>query len=119
MNRPRVYISGPLTNGHTLSHHEIQHNLSVAVRVYKRLTELGFACHLPHLTMYLEWLHGVVLPYEKWMEIDRSLIHGFDAVWRIAPSKGADEEREESTEAGIPIFSDEIAMCGHFQERLK
>lgn len=118
MRRPRVYISGPLTNGHRLPHHEIQLNVARAVNVYRQLTDLGFACHLPHLTMYLEWLHGIFLPYETWMDIDRSLIHGFEAVFQIrGESDGAAEEKEESDLAGIPVFYDTTAIHGHFRAR--
>ncbi len=119
MMRPRVYISGAMTDGGTLSTYEIEKNIRKGVEAFKRLTDLGFACILPHLTIYLEWNHGVNLTHAEWMEIDRSLICGAEAVYRISESVGADEEFGFAMSIEVPVFTDLIAMCGHFQERLR
>jgi len=116
MRRPKVYISGPISNGSKATAEERMVNVSRACSKFLQIVDLGFAPVLPQLTEFVEKLTGVQLPHDKWMEIDLPWVEEADAVYRMSgESVGSDIEVEHAMKLRIPVFRDLIAMYTHFK----
>ncbi len=99
-----IYISGPLTNGMSLSHEQCLANVKYPAMVMAELMENGFAPICPHLTQHVEDHIGRVLDYSLWMQVDCAIIERCDVVLRLpGASKGSDMEVQHAQELGIPV----------------
>ena len=107
MNRPRVYLSGPITVGDHKS------NLKQFEDAHRYLMKHGFAVNNPGLTMYLEdkWdiSHG------EWMENDLPWVEVADAVLRLPGySEGGDLEVFHARHHDVPVFFSIADLESHF-----
>lgn len=105
MNRPRIYISGPLT-----SSGDPEDNVQCAIDWQMKLIEDGFAPLNPMLTWHAD--PDAELPHETWMEIDLPWVAVADAVLLLpGESRGAKIECDFAFEVGIPVYrADEYEM---------
>lgn len=110
--RTRVYIAGPLTTGGV----NVRENLDAAEDALRKLSDLGYAPHCPHLNAYVDGATRHVIYRERlkadewcadhdtWMEIDMAWLEAADVVLRLpGDSKGANKETEHATGLGIPV----------------
>ncbi len=103
MMRPRVYISGPISNGGKIPDDDQHACLPEALRVWDALMRMGMAPLCPHLTVYAHKAYPQT--YEAYIESDLSWILASEAVLRISgESKGADIECDFAKETGIPVY---------------
>lgn len=110
----RIYVSGPYS-----SEWEFERNMNVvnAMLVGLKLVRMGHAPFIPHLSHFFdEWvktMSGAGLPYETYLAWDLALLPMCDALYLIAPSPGANRERELAEKMGIPIYThiDEIPVA--------
>lgn len=117
MSLPRVYISGPLTDGDSLDGDVRLANVNRAIDAFAELAESAFSPLCPHLTEYVERRHPLRIPYGKWIELDLPWIDVSDAVLRLpGPSKGADREVEYAFEHSVPVFHNIADLVEHFRE---
>lgn len=95
--RPRIYISGPITLGNG------RWNFFKSVETQAQLIESGFAPLNPVLTMMLPGHQNI--SHEAWLEVDLPWIECADAVLRLpGESAGADEEVAFAEDHNIPVF---------------
>lgn len=106
MNR-RVYIAGPISNGHTANAKTVYNNVKTAEKYYYELIRAGWTPFLPHLSYY-PWLdfpteHDV--HWARWIELDLDWIDSSCALIRIpGESIGADTEVKYATDHNIPVI---------------
>jgi len=106
----RIYIAGPYTPNSNNKHHCIQeaaHNVDRAVRIGIELIEKGHYPFVPHLSHYLHVNPACKgdLGQAFYYEYDNSfLIYWAEALFFIAPSKGANAELELAKKLGLKIF---------------
>lgn len=99
MNRPRVYISGPITSG------DRNHNYHQSVDMQRKLMLAGFAPLNPMATMTLPFAWQADMPHGLWLDCDFPWIEVSQAVLRLPGySVGADAELTYAEELGIPVF---------------
>ena len=99
MNRPRVYISGPITQGNR------NINYFQAVEAERKLMLAGFAPLNPMRSMTLPFAWQEDMPHELWLQVDLPWVECADAVYRLpGVSKGADLECKHAEALGIPVF---------------
>jgi hypothetical protein len=97
--RPRVYISGPITQG------DRNHNFHQAADAQRRLMLEGFAPMNPMGTMILPFAWQPDMPHGLWLEVDFAWIEVCQAILRLPGySVGADAELSYAEGLGIPIF---------------
>jgi hypothetical protein len=102
MRRIRVYVAGPLSTGGT--YEQVCDNIKKAIEMGEALLNAGYAPYIPHYTHYWNLIH--THSWEEWMDHDKAWVLASDALLRLpGPSKGADQEVEWATEAGIPVFT--------------
>ena len=103
--RPLVYIAGPIT-AYGASVHDaariMQQNVNRAMEVAWEVTQLGFFCFIPHLAYYFHIRASEDLGdlYYAW---DNEILRRCDAVFKFAPSPGADSEEALAKSLGIPV----------------
>lgn len=97
MSLPRIYVSGPYTQG------MLDENLRNAIQAGLAVIHAGGAPFVPHLNFLLE-LHQHV-PYRTWLDVDLAWVEASEALWRLpGASPGADREVERARQLGIPVF---------------
>ena len=102
--RPKVYISGPISDGGKANADQRLCNVRAAALVAADLISRGFGPMVPQLTEYLERLSGQHFDHSVWMEIDLPWVECADVVLRLpGPSKGSDIEVRHAQEIGIPV----------------
>lgn len=115
MNRPIVYISGPISKG------DPAHNYDQASAMHRRLIIAGFAPINPVLTITLPWEAEV--EHATWIDCDLPLVECADALIRLpGESAGADAEVEHARSLGIPVyleFSDLVDDRDNIPTRLR
>lgn len=98
MNRMRIYIAGPYTNG------DIAQNVRNAIMEGDYVeTVLGHHVIIPHLTHFWHMLmpHNI----EYWYEHDLRDLRTCDALLRLpGTSTGADREVEMAKKLGLTIY---------------
>lgn len=103
---PRIYIAGPLSDAP-------ERNTRAGIAYARELIKKGWAVFLPHLYCHIdEQLKndgGKPFDYETWMAQDFSWISACHALFKWAPSPGADREHELANRLGIPVF---ITLAG-------
>jgi hypothetical protein len=100
----RIYIAGPYT---APTPKGVQVNLDAAFRAAICLIRLGHVPYCPHLTHYLDAAAlalGVNIEYEEWLGQDREWLALCDALLYLAPSPGADRERDWAAALGLVIY---------------
>jgi hypothetical protein len=99
MNRPRVFVSGPLSSPTCTGYLQNVHRFTtVSVALRRR----GFAPFDPSL----DFIHGIMagdLDYEDYFAPNMAWLEKADVVYLIDPSPGADRECGRARELGIPI----------------
>lgn len=98
-HRPRVYVSGPMSQGDRIEH------LCDALNAMRQLIRLGVAPLCPQLSFLVSGLLPNV-EWREWMEIDLAWVRVADAVLRLpGESRGADIECEVARLKGLPVFT--------------
>jgi hypothetical protein len=101
MDRPRVYISGPITSGNR------NKNQFRALEAHKALMLAGFAPLNPIITGNLPFSWDKDVPHALWIDCDLPWIEVSDALLRLPGySVGADAECEHAKRNNVPIFYD-------------
>ena len=103
-----VFVSGPLTDGDTLSDgrrrgsNKVYYNMMDALYVTIKLMDMGLMAYTPHLSYYLQrsWPRD----YKDWIRVSLYWLDKCDALYRIGPSKGADIELEYALNHEITIL---------------
>lgn len=99
MDRPRVYISGPITKG------DRNVNYFQAVDAERKLMLAGFAPLNPMRSMTLPFAWQDDMPHDLWLQVDLQWVECAEAVYRLpGESKGADIECDHAEARGIPVF---------------
>lgn len=99
MNRPRVYVSGPITRGNR------SHNFYQACEAERELMLAGFAPLNPMRSMVMPHAWQDDMTHELWLACDLPWVEASDAVLRLpGESVGADLECNHATAHGIPVF---------------
>lgn len=101
----RVYIAGPISNGHAAKPRDIYANVRRACEYYEALIQHGFTPFCPHLS-YFAWLDFKEdVHWPRWIELDLDFIDTCDVLLRIpGASKGADMEVKYAEEKNIPVI---------------
>lgn len=107
--RPRVYISGPYTNGNKLE------NVKQAIVAAEQVVAVGGVPYVPHLTHL--WHELSPHDWEYWMDIDMAWVQDCDMLWRLpGESKGADIEVLLAKQIGIPVYTRELDIVSRIME---
>lgn len=107
MEKPRVYIASPYTNGDKDELAELQMDAAAI------LLKNGFNPYAPLYNHYIQSDHHELDHGFPWLDIDKSWLELCDIMVRLFPkdengyrieSPGADEEEDFSKKNGIPIY---------------
>jgi len=108
-NRPKVYISGPITIGNRNSH------FYQANEAQRLLMLSGFAPLNPMQSITLPFAWEKDFTHNVWIETDLPWVEVADAVLRLpGESKGADEEVAHAENVGVPVFHTVGELEDHF-----
>lgn len=105
MNKPlRIYVAGPIS---APTHEEVMHNVRIAEEITVKLIEKGHYPYTPHLLCHLNYEAS----WDFWMLMDDQWLQQCEALFYIAPSKGADIELARARGFGLRVFMslDEVA----------
>jgi nucleoside 2-deoxyribosyltransferase len=96
---PLIYVSGPLTTGHTPT------NIRNALETAYMLMTSGYSVIVPHeKALLMEALYP--MSYVEWLRYDFKCLLACDAVYRMpGASRGADLEVRFAKARGIPVFT--------------
>lgn len=106
----RIYIAGPYTPSSNDKHEcirEAAFNVDIAIQVALELIELGHYPFVPHLSHYLHVNPACKRDFGQdfYYQYDNSfLYHWAEALYYIAPSRGADAELELAKILGLEVF---------------
>lgn len=96
--KPLVYIAGPYTHPDPVT------NTREACLVADRVTEMGAAVIVPHLSLL--WHAISPAPIETWYERDIDVMRHCHAVVRLpGASTGADAEVGEAVRLDLPVYA--------------
>jgi hypothetical protein len=107
MEKVRVYISSPYSNG------DKEQNVQLQMDAYYHLIKLGFNPYMPTYNHFIQKNHPDIDSNFPWLEIDKAWLKDCDIAIRIhlydkdrneIISLGADEEELFCKENGIPMF---------------
>lgn len=102
----RIYVAGPYT-APTLAENEAHVLRSIDISL--ALLAKGHFPFIPHLTHYVEMRakeRNIRISWEEYMRWDEQWLRQCDALFYIAPSRGADMELGLATKFGLTIFRD-------------
>lgn len=102
----KVYIAGPYS---AQTKRQVQRNVDMAMRAGAQLLRMGHTPFIPHLTHYFHLFttaEGTPFTYEDYMAWDEPWLIACDALLYLAPSPGADKERQIAFTRGMMVFSD-------------
>jgi len=109
-NKPlRIYIAGPYSPQNCTLHDApriAQRNVDKAIEIANRLIDKGHFVFVPHLSHYI-YIHSSSRkrPWKYWIELDLTFLRRWaDALFFIAPSRGANIELREAKKLGLKIF---------------
>jgi len=103
----RIYVAGPYNPRGADTHDAariVNHNVQRAIKTGIELIKKGHNPYIPHLTHYIHIESDIAFPEERWYEMDNEWIEYCEALFYIAPSKGADMELERFKKQGKPIY---------------
>lgn len=109
-----IYCSGPYSAN---TEEGRLFNTEVAIKVGIELIQKGHTVLIPHLSHYTDKLAreelGIDIPWETWLKQDLELLERCDALYYIAPSRGADIEKEHALKLGLKIYTslDEVEVA--------
>lgn len=107
IQRPRVYMSGPISLG------DPDENFGLAAIVQHELIGFGFAPLNPMLSMKLPGHEGI--EHSAWIAVDLPWVEVSDAVLRLpGESRGAETECEFAEEIGVPVFTSVEDLHNYF-----
>lgn len=100
------YVAGPLSNGGGKC---LLSNIVKAVEIGEQLYERGYWCYIPHMIAFqqriLQRTHfGYDNIYNRWLSQGIEILGRCDALYFIAPSKGANLELIVARQMGIPVY---------------
>jgi hypothetical protein len=95
----RIFISGPFT---APDRSGVYLNIANAINAAEELSTLGVCPFVPHF--YDQWDYAHRHEYRFWMDLCKEELLRSDAMYRLGPSPGADEELGWATDARIPVF---------------
>lgn len=101
----RIYVAGPYSHPDPMVR---ERNTHAAMRAGLGLLQHGHAPFIPHLSHYFDvWAqqHGVVVPYETYMEWDAAYLSVCDGVLILGHSPGVEQELLEAERLEIPAYS--------------
>lgn len=103
-----IYISGPYSPRDNitdidLKEQAIKENIKRANDVALKITNKGHIPFVPH-TMMQGWEDIHRVPRDQALNICHKWVEKCDALFFMAPSKGADSERQLATKLGLPIY---------------
>lgn len=109
MKRLRIYVAGPIT-----SHNKeiVKNNICNAKKIGEEILKLGHLPYVPH-THFSDWDLDIHDFYEVFQLHGEDLLEKWaDALYFIAPSRGANREKEKAEKLGLKIFTslDEIPL---------
>jgi hypothetical protein len=97
MERPVIYISGPMTIG------DREQNIRNAEEVFKELMLVGYSCICPQLSGRMPGAWDI--PHDVWIAQDLPIVGRVDAVLRLpGKSSGADAECSHAQGCEIPVY---------------
>jgi hypothetical protein len=106
----RIYVAGPYTPSNCDLHDAArvaQKNVNIAITIANAIFKKGHYAFIPHLSHYthIHESNQCKAPKEFWYEYDNTFLEKWaNALFYIAPSNGADMERELAKKLGYPIF---------------
>lgn len=105
---PRIYVAGPLLQGHTLSYEEGIKNWEKACLISEQLMQKGWAPYTPHHSIFMNKFISEHqkrdISFERWMQLDSSFISQCSALYFFGHSKGADRELQYALDNGITVY---------------
>ena len=97
MERPIIYISGPMTHG------DREQNICNAEEVFRLLMLAGYSGICPQLSGRMPGAWDI--PHETWIANDLPIVGRVDAVLRLpGRSAGADEECFYAVNHEVPVY---------------
>jgi hypothetical protein len=113
---PRIYVAGPLLQGHTLTIEEGMENWLKAAVISDKLMQKGWAPYTPHHQIF--WQQHLrdhqdrEISFERAMQLDSSYISICSALFFIGHSKGADQELKYALDNGLTVYTsiDEVPV---------
>ena len=101
----KIYVAGPLMNGHTAGPREAFANVKKAEEIYIALVAKGHSVYLPHFSYYAWIAANTDIPWERWMQNDYDWVEASDALFRIpGKSKGAEVEEAHALASDKKVF---------------
>jgi len=101
----RIYVAGPYTARDDAGRLA---NTKAAMRAGLQLLRKGHIPFIPHLCHFFDlWVEeeeGQRLPWEIYMKWDDAFLECCEAFLYLAPSPGADRERQRAEELGLTVF---------------
>ena len=106
---PKIYVAGPLLNGHTAGDEVGYKNAEKAFYISWQLMQKGWSPYIPHASMYM-YVHlrdkeKVDIPWETWMQLDSAFIKSCQAIFFIGHSKGADIELKWANDHDLKLYT--------------
>jgi len=106
----RLYIAGPYSPPDGCTLHDAarvaQRNTSLAIDIGIQLMRKGHIVYIPHLSHYIHLRVPNDMANFGWYEFDNSFIdHWAEALYYIAPSKGADAEKLRAGKLGLKVYT--------------
>lgn len=96
-----IYIAGPYSSPWPWVRLK---NILRALKAAVALAKKGHTPLCPHAHTCLWWLYGWGLSWETYMRISIEQVRRCDALLYLAPSTGANIERDEAQRLGMQIF---------------
>lgn len=103
MKRLKIYVAGPATSNDSET---VKKNIANAKQIGKKILKKGHLPYVPH-THFSDWGFDLFKHYNILQEHGNEILKNWaDALFFIAPSKGADREKKLAEKLGLKIFTD-------------
>lgn len=111
MEKYKVYLSGPISQGDTLPCPARWANVMEAMRIGVGLMEAGFWVHIPHLSLFYDFVGG--RKYEDMLQDDQVMVAFCDCLYRLpGVSEGADREVQWAVDSGRDVAHSLTTLYG-------
>lgn len=100
----KIYIAGPYSASTPA---EIKANVNRAIDAGIAAIKKGHVPYIPHLSHWMDKRAtetGNPITWEEWMELDEVWLYMCDAIYYLAPSRGADIELARAKAKGKIIY---------------
>ncbi|MFA6410193.1 MAG: DUF4406 domain-containing protein [Candidatus Buchananbacteria bacterium] len=102
MKKLRIYVCGPITD---TDESIVKNNIETARKIGEKILKLGHLPYVPH-THFNGWNLDMFVAYDLFQAHGEDMIEQWaDAIFFIAPSNGANLEREKAESLGLKIFT--------------